>query len=253
MFFVLSKILTFLLSPFNWCLILLLLTFFSRSDKQKKRLKIIYLLVFVIFSNTWIFQKIISQWEYPITNIQLVNNNKPVVVLGGFSSYVEHADRIHFNDASDRLLQALLYHKSSTPNKLIISGGSAEIYFDEKPESEFVKDYLINIGIDKEDIIIENKSRNTYENALYTSHLMDSLLISKDIILVTSAFHMKRAKACFVKQGFNVDSLSAHSFTIHKPLKPGDYLLPSLTTLQRWAILNKEWMGIVVYKLKGYI
>ncbi|WP_430815001.1 YdcF family protein [Carboxylicivirga sp. RSCT41] len=254
MFFLLSKILSFLLIPFNWCVLLLVLTLFIKSRSVKKLSFISAALIFLFFSNSYIFQKITKAWEYPAHSLQDQQYSvKPLVLLGGLSDYEDAIQRIHFYEASDRLLQTILLHNMNKERPIVISGGSAEIYFTERPEADYLQEYLINIGIDSSKIHFEQQSRNTFENALYSAALFDSLYLKKDIALITSAFHMKRAKACFEKQGFKVDAISTHLISSHQPLKPADYFLPSLTTLQLWPLLLKEWMGILVYKIKHYI
>jgi len=210
--------------------------------------------IFLIFSNTFVFQKIISSWEHPVQSASLLaKNNSPIVVLGGLSSYDDTNKRIHFNEAADRLLQALSLHTADSARTLIISGGSAEVYFEERPEADYLNEYLIDIGIASENVHFEKKSRNTHENAYYTAALFDSLKSNKQIILITSAFHMKRAQACFEKQGFSVHPYSAHVLTKHQKLKPAEYFMPSLYTLQLWPVLIKEWFGLLVYQVKGYV
>ncbi len=225
----------------------------TKHQKIKKAYTIAALAIFICFSNTFLFQKVISTYEYPVEPLTTVKHlDKPIVILGGFSGYNESVDRICFQEASDRFLQGLQLKKMMPDQKLIISGGSAEIYFEERAEADYIAEYLSILGIDSAEVAFETQSRNTYENAYYTSILCDSLNIEKEIILITSAFHMKRAKACFDKAGFKTHPLSAHSYRNYKPLKPSDYLLPSLETLQRWPVIIKEWLGLLVYKVKGY-
>jgi uncharacterized SAM-binding protein YcdF (DUF218 family) len=254
MFFLLSKILSFLLAPSNWCIVLIVAALIFKSSRFKKIAYFSAAMVFLFFSNTFLFQKVLKAWEYPAESyLNEQSNSKPLVVLGGLSNYEDAKQRIHFKEASDRLLQAILLHKMNPERPIFISGGSAEIYFEERPEADYLYEYLCNIGVDSTKINFEKQSRNTFENALYTAALFDSLSIEKDISLITSAFHMKRAKACFEKQGFKVEDVSTHVIHNHQPLKPADYLLPSLATLQTWPLILKEWMGILVYKLKGFI
>ncbi|MBK3519060.1 YdcF family protein [Carboxylicivirga marina] len=254
MFFLLSKILSFLLVPFNWCLLLLSFGLISKNKRKKRTAFIGCIFIFIIFSNTFIYQMVVKRWEYPVEPLTKDESiDYPIIILGGLSSYDNHTERIHFNEATDRLMQGLLLHKANPVRPLIISGGSAEIYFSERPEAKYLYGYLTNIGIESHKIHFETTSRNTFENALNTATLFDSLDIGKEITLVSSAFHMRRAQACFEKQNFKVHPLAAHAFTNHQALKPKDYLLPSLHTLQSWPLLIKEWMGILVYKLKGYL
>ncbi len=246
--------LSFLLVPFNWCVLLIVLALLVRKRRIKKVLFIAAGGIFIFFSNTFIFQKVIAQWEYPAESLEsFVENTEPIVVLGGMSSFNEQIDRVYFKEASDRLLQALWLQKMNPERQIIISGGSAEIYFEEVPEAKYLKDYLLTIGVAEDKLQFEEQSRNTFENARNTAALFDSLRYTKKITLITSAFHMKRAVACFEKQGFEVQPVATHVYTNHQPLKPGDYILPSLDTLQRWPIIIKEWVGLLVYQLKDYI
>ena len=116
-------------------------------------------------------------------------------------------------------------------------------------ESEWSKDFLINCGIPEKNIQIENKSRNTWENALYTSDLLHEDK-NKKLLLITSSWHMKRAKFCFNKNNMNVD-LFTTDYT-KKDIKLNiEYLLfPNSTSFVRWETLIKEFVGNIVYKIK---
>src|SRR5258706_7873052 len=67
-----------------------------------------------------------------------------------------------------------------------------------------VKKFLVEIGIPPEDIIIENKSNNTYENAIFTKEILQRDFPNGRFLLFTAAFHMRRAVACFKKVGMEV-------------------------------------------------
>lgn len=254
MFFLLSKILSFLLVPFNWCILLFVVGLFIRKKPIKNLLFITAGGLFFFFSNTFVFQKVVTQWEYAAESLEPnAAHADPIVVLGGLSSFNDKIERIYFKEAADRLFQAIWLQKKNPERLMVISGGAAEIYFEEIPEAQYLKDYLLTTGVPENKLLFEKESRNTFENAKNTAALFDSLQYPKHITLITSAFHMKRAIACFEKQGFRVHPVAAHIFKNHQPLKPADYLLPSLDTLQSWPIIIKEWVGMLVYKLKGYI
>lgn len=254
MFFILSKFLSFLIHPFSWCILLLIATVIVKNSTFKKRLKLLALLIFILFSNTALFQLIGRTWENQYQRATLSpNNTYNIVVLGGYAGTEEESRKINFNGAADRLLQALPLYYLNPGNKLILSGGTSIIHYDATPESESVENYLQTIHIKKEDILVENQSRNTFENALYVGQLLDSLNISKDVVLVTSASHMNRALGCFKKQGINTITYPANHLTNSNPISFKDYIIPSLATLNTWPILIKEWIGIMTYKLKGFI
>lgn len=254
MFFLLSKILAFLIDPFNWCILLLLIAQIIKHRPLRRKFRWTALIVFIVFSNTALFQWIVASWEtkyeQPYINPDLEYN---IVVLGGYSSIEEATYQISFSAASDRLLHALPLLYKHDNNRLILSGGSAEIYFEETPESEYIKSFLKSIQIDEDRIVIESKSRNTYENAVQVADLFKSVKDTNSVILITSAFHMYRAKSCFNKQNLNVIPYPVDPLRSTSPLKPKDYFFPSLNTLTTWPILIKEWIGIMVYAIKSYI
>lgn len=253
MFFLLSKVLSFLIHPFNWFILLLLISLFIKTPKLKKRLRLSSLAIFILFSNFGLFQFVCSQWEnlYSIPKLD-TEQEYNIVVLGGYSSIDEDSRQISFGFGAGRIIQALPLAKLNPKNKLILSGGGANIYFDETPESDYMAPFIQSIGFDSTQVRIENKSRNTHENALYCAQLLNATG-ENSIVLVTSSFHMLRAKACFEKQGLKVLPYPTNPLRSLTTLKPTDYFFPSLHALNMWPILIKEWVGIIAYKLKGYI
>ena len=174
MFFILSKILSFLIYPFNWSLLFFITAHFIKRKKLRKSLRIAAIVNLVFFSNTAIYQSVTSSWEQQYTTPKLsAYQSYNIVVLGGYSSMNEENGQICFNQAADRILQALPLFYQNDSNQLILSGGSANIYFDETPESDYLVEFLHSIQIPEERILVEAKSRNTYENALFTAELLN--------------------------------------------------------------------------------
>lgn len=254
MFFFLSKLLSFLISPFLWCILLLVLSQLLKKRMYKKVLRISALGIFLIFSNTAMFNWTITKWEGPIENAGVeINKASNIVILGGYSSINAKSNKILFFQSVDRLLQALPIYHQNPGSKIILSGGSAEIMFEEVPEAIYLKNYLISINIPENDIIVESESRNTNENAIQTKKVLSAINTSGDVILITSAFHMRRAQRCFEKMGINVIPYYSHFLQHTNQLKPGEYFIPSLATLNQWPLLLKEWLGMFMYKINGYI
>ncbi|MDD5888501.1 MAG: YdcF family protein [bacterium] len=110
------------------------------------------------------------------------------IVLGGVSMI------------PDRVNKAFELYKKGIIKKILVSGGIGHFNLKRTiTEAQAMKDYLLSLGLLDEDILVEDKSRNTYENFLYSYHLLKEKMDLKGIsfTLITSDFHMKRAKELF--------------------------------------------------------
>jgi len=251
MFFVLSKVISFLVSPFFWIFILLLCAIFIH--RWRLRMLVAATVLLFVLGNGALFSLCIRMWEPPIKPINNIDfKNRTVVVLGGYCSYSKATDRTRFNQSADRLMQGLMLWQRQDSSMLIISGGSANVLIKERPEGAVVFDALTQMHFDTQRIRVDSLSRNTYENAIETANIVSRDSLSKRIVLVTSAWHMPRAMRCFTKLGFDVEPLSTDPLTPVEILTFQDYLIPSLNTIQKWDSLLHEWCGMAIYKMKGY-
>ena len=254
MYLVLSKIVNVFLSPFLWVLVLYLLSFITKRSILRKRLKIAAIVLLLVFTNPLLFRSVMSGWENdPVPSHAVQNRADIVVVLGGMAAYHETSERIKFHGSVDRLLQAIALYRKSIVNKIVISGGNPNIIRKERPESEYLKEYLKLIGIPGKEIFIENKSKNTYQNAQFTAELFEDMHWDKRIILVTSAIHSKRARLCFEKVGFTVTSYDADPMKSVRAVTIKEVFVPDIGVMGAWKSLFREWIGLLAYKIKGYI
>ena len=248
MFFIASKLLAFLTEPIIWIFILLTATLIF---KTKRRTLLIYTIsIFWVLSNGFIADESAKAWETSPKSISsLKHNYKYGIVLGGYSSYNKEIQHIDFNDSGDRLISAIELYKLGKIEKIIVSGGNGELINNGMKESEWSKSFLIQMGVESKDIILENSSRNTMENAQNTAILMGINKTQKSL-LITSAVHMKRAKFCFKKNNFNIDCYPT-DFTNSDITLTVDYLfIPNIDALEKWEGLIHEWIGYIVYKIK---
>lgn len=251
MFFVLSKILNFALSPIVWIIFVLIISLLSKNRKTKKRLLIAGLIMSVFFSNSIIFRffsNIVS--TEPVSYESLSNQYDYGIVLGGLASYDDSFKRVNFHEANDRLMQAVDLYDKGKIKKILISGGSGNLFYEEKKEADILKKILINMSIPDSDIVIENKSKNTYENAFFTAKILKNKQYN-NLLLITSALHISRAKKCFKKQGVIVDVFPA-DYHLY-PFTVDNILFPKPEILSEWAKLFHEIIGTVAYKFAGYI
>jgi uncharacterized SAM-binding protein YcdF (DUF218 family) len=253
MFFIFSKLLDVFLSPLVWVVGFALFSFLLKNH-LKRLFRLIALALMILFSNSALFNFVAGSWEMqPVKPGALSDEHRTVVVLGGMASENMHNGLPRFAQSSDRLWQGLYLLKQGYADTMVISGGLGSLFDKQKPEGELLREYLIAVGLKNESIIFESSSRNTYENARNVAALFKKHHLSDKIILVTSAFHMPRAKACFEKQGFEAEPFPADPVSSTRPMQWKDYLVPSGGVFAKWNVLIREWAGIVMYKLNGYI
>ncbi len=252
MFFIISKLLNFLIKPLVWILFGMLKAVLSKNEKSKRRWLFRSLFLLWFFSNTFIFEAVMKRWEPKSTQQPNIVYDYGIV-LGGMSFYNENLNQISFVRASDRLWQAIdSYHKGEI-KKIIITGGSGSILHHESQyEGNYLKTFLIQSGIPEEDVLSEAKSKNTRENAVFTKEILKENLEKKSL-LFTSAFHMRRAKACFEKVGISVDTHITDSYVNRPRNFFGRLLIPNEEAISGWTYLTKELVGYVAYKFAGYL
>ncbi len=251
MFFILSKILTVLISPFIWFIALFILSFLAKTRKYRRIFFFTAIGVLWFFSNAFIYSTVLRAWEIrPVEKASLEDQYEYGVVLGGMASFDEDYDRLFFHESVDRLMQLLDLYFEGRIDKIVIAGGNPNIVFKERKESLAIRDYLVKMGIPSGDILVEDESRNTYENAANTAELLGA--DGRKIILVTSGFHVRRAKACFEGVGFEVDAYPAHIVSGVGVFNPATLIVPYSGVFGAWNMLFKEIIGYLVYDIRGY-
>ncbi len=253
MFFYLSKILAFILNPLVWVFVLLFYSWKSKIERRKKRAFITGLTMLYLFSNAFLTDECMRLWEYTSEDMKKTEHFEYALVLGGMISYDERLDKPRFHDGADRLFQTLELFKLGQVKKIILTGGSGSIEHPDHKEAAILKKYLINIGVPDSCILIENESKNTRENALFTKKIIDSLKIRTPMLFVTSAFHMRRAIACFRKVGIeHIRPWSTDRFSGPRKFALDHCFIPDVGAMESFALLAHEISGYVIYKISGY-
>jgi uncharacterized SAM-binding protein YcdF (DUF218 family) len=113
---------------------------------------------------------------------------------------------------------------------------------------------MVMAGIPEQDILLENKTRNTYESAVAVKEVMDSLqYAAEDCLLITSAFHMRRSMACYYKAGLKVEPFTTDFYAQQEEFLLTSLFVPTIQSFVIWEKLLKEWTGFAAYKVAGYI
>lgn len=148
----------------------------------------------------WLLDRL--EAPYPVVAVQLLPAKPAMVVLGG--GMVPAADRMvlpRLESGADRIWHAArIYHAGKAP-LIVLSGGRPGLT--RQSEAEAMQAFLLDLGVPEQALVMEEESTNTSENAEHTARILIESDIT-DILLVTSAFHMSRAKALFEAQGLRV-------------------------------------------------
>ena len=183
-----------------------------------------------------------------IENLPVVD---AIVLLSG-DVKVPFPPRLYSEIGGSRSLYALRLYKAGKAKVIIISGGNVFQQPNFRGEAFYTKAILMDWGVPAEAILIEEKSRNTHENAIETNRLMKLRQFDK-VILVTSAFHMPRALETFRSAGIHVTPAPAtYSVTEHARPVLLDWL-PSLGNLRKLEAVIHEKLGVLVYRYRGWI
>ena len=174
-----------------------------------------------------------------------------VIVLGGAteSGYVsEGTEEPQVNSGAERMTTVLPLLRQAPDLAVVFTGGQGEYFGSGPSEAERARLFFVQLGLDPQRVRLEDKSRNTYENAVFTARL-SGIDPRKPWILITSAYHMPRALAVFRKQGWNVTPYSV-DFNVGLATPWTSY---SLGISGKWGLALHEYLGTLSYRLTGRI
>ncbi|MEQ6122292.1 YdcF family protein [Reichenbachiella sp. MALMAid0571] len=244
---------TTLIMPVSLISMAFVLSFFYK--KKRKQLQLTAIILLFVFSNPFLAHTLMKWWEVPSISINSIIKPYPigVVLCGVTNTRLKPRDRVHFQKGADRIIHAVQLYKEGKIKKILISGGSGSLLYPEESESNDLNHFALMAGVKKRDIILENESRNTHENALNSGKIIKEENIKGNVLLITSAFHMKRAQACFKKENVKFDVFSTDLHSGEMEYSPIDLIVPNVGAIKTWTILLKEWIGMAAYKVSGYI
>ena len=254
MSFYLSKILWLIVNPFNIFIFITLFTMFLYFINFRRLSLIIYLINF-IFIALISFLPIGSYLTYIIekefhTNTKFPDQVDGILILGGATNPLlfKEFDQISLNGSAERLVESVMIIRKFEKAKVIFSGGSGIVNRSDLGHSQVAKLFYKKIGVDINKIFFEDKSRNTHENIIYSKKIAKPKK-NENWLLITSAFHMKRALLIAEKNNWKFIPYAVDFKNIKEfKLTPNLNLLSNLNSFQSGL---HEWLGLVSYYLIG--
>lgn len=255
MFYIISKLAAFLIKPLDLLALLGIYSLFTKNPVRKRRAFRILIFGFFFFSNQWIINQLAWGWETARYSPSVITEPYDFgILLGGYTQMnAAIPPGLLASYRADRLTTTLQLYKSGKIRRILLTGGSSRIIGDALPESPVVRQYLLEVGVPDSAIIVDDRSRNTRENAQFSKTLIDSIMPDAHCLLITSAWHMRRAHACFEKVGLHCAPFGTDFITETSGGNPLKWIEPDWRAFMKWDYLIKEWIGYMVYKAKGYI
>lgn len=192
------------------------------------------------------------EYPYPLQQETQAEVDAIVVLGGGLVPPDGLVRRARPSDSSyARCVHAATLHEiHGCP--LILCGGVTQP--DETPESEaqVMADALAFLGVADEAIVLESSSRSTRENARQAAAILRERGFGH-VLLVTHARHMRRADGCFRKLGIRATPSPCSAVSARLWQDFHDTWIPSPQGLDasNWAL--QEWLGLLYYRLRGWI
>jgi uncharacterized SAM-binding protein YcdF (DUF218 family) len=251
MFFVLSKVLGVFAFPSNVTILfgmLGLLLLPTRLARAGRGLAFMSLIVLAILGLS------------PVGNVLMVplENRFPawdaargapdgIIVLGGVIDASSPGNQIMLNEGAERLAVVPDLARRYPNARILFSGGSGALMDDSSAEARAAARLLESFGISRDRVLLEDRSRNTVENAVFSKAIVEPKRGDRWLV-VTSAYHMPRAIGVFRKAGFPVEP-----YPVDWRTRGADDMMRPFAVvsdgLQRSDTAVHEWVGLLVYWL----
>ena len=246
-----SKLLPLFFYPLTICLFCMLFVLIFTSTNRLAKLALITGILSIAVGGNRLF----SDWliwslerDYRRPQIEQLSGDVAIVLGGATQPVRRHRRTAEVNDAGDRLIMAADLYNLGTVPKILITGGRTSSSI---PESVTMARILMKLGVPQEDILLEKEALNTEQNVGFAKEIIEEHGFEQ-VVLVTSAFHMRRASLQFQAQGiehlpvatdFRMNTLRFFWLTD---------IFPEAKNLSKTTRAIKEYLGYWLLKARGY-
>lgn len=257
MFFALSKVVFFFLTPSNICLFALaagiVLMLWRPAARIGRRLALGGLAATLVlgFAPVGAWMTLPLENRFPPARPGVTPAYAGIIMLGGFEDGRTSVARgqLTLNEAGERFVETLRLARRYPTAKIIFTGGPASLILNQKSAGRAIADAMRDLGLDASRVVLETASFNTWQNATMTRAIVKPRP-GQRFLLVTSAWHMPRSMGVFRKAGFEVDAWPVD----YRTADTSDLIRPFgrvTEGLERVDFATKEWIGLVAYYLTG--
>jgi uncharacterized SAM-binding protein YcdF (DUF218 family) len=260
----LSKFLPMFIYPIGLITIILVLAILFRKKTKFQIYLLGFGLAIILISSNRLFSfSMARSLEGRYTPVQNIHPVGAIILLGGGTeSNQSPRSFVEVNGAGDRVIQAAKLYKDGYAPLIIATGGNI-VWTNGRATTpaEEMETLLVFMGVPESAIILEDKSQNTYENAVECLKIIRELKIT-DAILVTSAIHMPRAVQSFRSEDveiipypvdFVVTDLGWNELLHGSVESKIINLLPNEGSIRLTTNLIYEYVGMAVYALRQRI
>lgn len=257
MFFYLSKAFWFFIQPLNLTIILLLAGAALGAMRLKRTGRAVSgaaVLLLVLCAWTSVGALMLNPLEERFARpAEMPARVDGLVVLGGGFEGAINLVRggYDLNSGGDRFVEAAILARRFPDARVLVSGGTGTLVLDGEGDADTAPRLLTALGVDRTRLILENRSRNTYENAQFSREMADPKP-GETWLLVTSAFHMPRSVGLFRKAGFDVVPWPVDYRTSGEE-GIGLFRDNPADSLQTATMAIREWIGLAAYRASGRI
>ncbi len=262
MFLFLSKLLPLFIYPLGLSCLLLIVALITLWQRPKWAAFpiILALIILLLGSSGWVSKSLIRSLEWQnLPASQLPNADAIVVLGGGIKPQIPPRPWVEVSEAGDRILYGSLLYKQGKAPLLILSGGRVEWKGGGPPEAEDMAKIAMEMGVPNTAILQDTTSLNTYQNAVNVRQILASKNIRR-ILLVTSALHIPRSILIFQRQNIEVIPAPTDFLVSEQDFEELNTLqgmllnlLPDAANLQRTNQALKEYIGLIIYRLLGWL
>lgn len=262
MFLYLSKLLPLFFYPLGLACVLMVVALVTLWKRPRWAAGAIALALFVLLvgSNGWVSRSLVRSLEEQNLGGELPKAEAIVVLGGATKPAIPPRPAVDLSEEGDRVLYAAqLYQQNKSP-LVIVSGGRISWRGKGGSESADMATILSQMGVPASAIIQDPDSFNTYENAVNVRKILETRGIRR-VLLVTSAMHMPRSLLIFKHQGIAVIPAPTDFLVTENDLQELQSspqaillnLLPDAERLHKFTRALKEYLGLLVYRLRGWL